>query len=113
LTDAGDMVQFCEVYKNSPLKRQTVITCLGTLKKSMSEEDAISCLVLGTEDKSIYVLDPEAFTVLATVCTFKLFDFILKKKLLISYRFIGDKVDRKVFNIFPPRLFDVFVQLSV
>ena len=46
---------------------QTVITCLGTLKKSMSDEDAISCLVLGTEDKSVYVLDPEAFTVLATV----------------------------------------------
>ena len=46
---------------------QTVITCLSTLKKSMSDEDAISCLVLGTEDKSVYVLDPEAFTVLATV----------------------------------------------
>ena len=46
---------------------QTVITSLSTLKKSMSDEDAISCLVLGTEDKSVYVLDPEAFTVLATV----------------------------------------------
>lgn len=67
LSDSGDMMQFCEVYKNSPLKRQTVITSLGTLKKSMSEDDAISCLVLGTEDKSVYVLDPEAFTVLATV----------------------------------------------
>lgn len=67
LTDVGDMVQFCDIYKDSPLKRQTVITSLGTLKKSMAEEDAISCLVLGTEDKSIYVLDPEAFTVLATV----------------------------------------------
>ncbi|KAH3846342.1 hypothetical protein DPMN_088643, partial [Dreissena polymorpha] len=67
LSDAGDLVQFCEVYKNSPLKRQTVITCLNTLKKSMADEDAISCLVLGTEDKSIYVLDPEAFTILATM----------------------------------------------
>ncbi|XP_052770219.1 Bardet-Biedl syndrome 1 protein homolog [Mya arenaria] len=67
LTDPGDMSQFFEVYKNTPLKRQTVITCLNTLKKSMADEDAISCLVLGTEDKSIYVLDPEAFTVLATM----------------------------------------------
>ena len=33
----------------------------------MADDDAISCLVLGTEDKSIYVLDPEAFTVLAAV----------------------------------------------
>ena len=46
---------------------QTVITCLATLKKSLADEDAISCLVLGTENKAIYVLDPEAFTVLATV----------------------------------------------
>ena len=37
------------------------------MKKSVADEDAISCLVLGTESKSIYILDPEAFTVLATV----------------------------------------------
>ena len=70
LSDPGDMNSYCEVYKNTPLKRQTVITSLSTLKKSMSEDDSISCLVLGTEDKSIYVLDPEAFTVLATVCIY-------------------------------------------
>lgn len=46
---------------------QTVITCLSTLKKSHAEEDAISCLVLGTESGFVYVLDPEAFTVLSTV----------------------------------------------
>jgi len=34
----------------------------------MSEDDAISCLILGTESKHIYVLDPEAFTILTTVC---------------------------------------------
>lgn len=33
----------------------------------MAEDDAISCLVLGTESKQVYILDPEAFTVLATV----------------------------------------------
>nr|KAG5712923.1 hypothetical protein BaRGS_007520 [Batillaria attramentaria] len=48
-------------------KSQTVITCLATLKKSLADDDAISCLVLGTENKAIYVLDPEAFTVLATM----------------------------------------------
>jgi Bardet-Biedl syndrome 1 protein len=51
---------FCNVF-------QTVITCLATLKKSMADEDAISCLVLGTESRSIFVLDPEAFTILATM----------------------------------------------
>lgn len=49
---------------------QTVITCLETLKKSMSEADAISCLILGTESKQIHVLDPQAFTILAVVSIF-------------------------------------------
>ena len=39
----------------------------------MTDEDAISCLVIGTENNSIYVLDPEAFTVLAEVSNFYLF----------------------------------------
>lgn len=46
---------------------QTVITCLSTLKKSSADDDAISCLVVGTESKEIYILDPEAFTILAKV----------------------------------------------
>ena len=62
-----DLDAFASVHKHAPLKRQTVITCLSTLKKSMAEEDAISCLVIGTENKNIFVLDPEAFTVLAMV----------------------------------------------
>ncbi|KAL5009297.1 hypothetical protein ScPMuIL_014878 [Solemya velum] len=67
LGDAGDMENFAEMYKNTPIKRQTVITCLSTLKKSVADDDAISCLVLGTESKAVYVLDPEAFTVLTTM----------------------------------------------
>lgn len=35
----------------------------------MTEEDASSCLVVGTESSDIYILDPDAFTVLASVCT--------------------------------------------
>ena len=46
------------------MKRQTVVTCIATLKKSHSEETAVSCLVLGTEASTIYILDPEAFTIM-------------------------------------------------
>lgn len=31
----------------------------------MAEEDAVSCLVIGTESGDVYVLDPEAFTILS------------------------------------------------
>ncbi|KAK6180672.1 hypothetical protein SNE40_008677 [Patella caerulea] len=65
--ESTDLEAFANLHKHAPLKRQTVITCLDTLKKSLADEDAISCLVVGTENKSIYILDPEAFTVLTTV----------------------------------------------
>lgn len=37
------------------------------MKKSHAEDDAISCLVLGTESANIFILDPEAFTILNSV----------------------------------------------
>jgi len=40
---------------------------METMKKSHSEDDAVSCLVVATENKEIFILDPEAFTVLAKV----------------------------------------------
>ena len=63
--DGEEMEAFAAVHKHAPLKRQTVITCMGTMKKSMADDDAVSCLVIGTESKDVFILDPEAFTVLA------------------------------------------------
>ncbi|KAF6023937.1 BBS1 [Bugula neritina] len=65
--DPREMEAFAQIHKYGALKRQTVITCIATLNKSMAEDDAISCLVIGTEANLIYVLDPEAFTILATM----------------------------------------------
>uniref|UniRef100_A0A8D0GS34 BBSome complex member BBS1 n=1 Tax=Sphenodon punctatus TaxID=8508 RepID=A0A8D0GS34_SPHPU len=61
----GRMDPFVNLHKLQSLKRQTVITCMGTLKKNMVDEDAVSCLVIGTESADILILDPEAFTILA------------------------------------------------
>ncbi|KAI6659932.1 Bardet-Biedl syndrome 1 protein-like [Oopsacas minuta] len=58
---------FFNMYKHSPLKRQTVITCIDTIKKTHNEEKAISCIVIGSEHREIFILDPEAFTALARV----------------------------------------------
>ena len=40
---------------------------MTTMKKSVPDDDGISCLVIGTESQEVYVLDPEAFTVLSKV----------------------------------------------
>ncbi|XP_068161369.1 Bardet-Biedl syndrome 1 protein [Antennarius striatus] len=63
--DPGEVEQFVQLHKQQPIKRQTVITCIGTLRKSTADEDGVSCLVVGTESGRVYVLDPEAFTVLS------------------------------------------------
>ena len=63
------MTDFVSKQKQHPLKRNTVITCVQTLKRSMSEDDAISCLVIGTENKEVFFVEPDAFTILSTVRT--------------------------------------------
>jgi len=37
------------------------------LNKNSADEDALNCLVVGTEDQHIYIIEAEAFTILATV----------------------------------------------
>lgn len=63
--DTSDMDDFVQLHKQQPIKRQTVITCISTLKKSTADEDGVSCLVIGTESSDVYILDPEAFTILS------------------------------------------------
>ena len=43
---------------------------MSTLKKSHVESDAVSCIVVGTENRDVYILDPVAFTILAKVCSY-------------------------------------------
>uniref|UniRef100_A0A1A7XV17 BBSome complex member BBS1 n=1 Tax=Iconisemion striatum TaxID=60296 RepID=A0A1A7XV17_9TELE len=63
--EADNMDEFVQLHKQQPIRRQTVITCIGTLKKSTADEDGVSCLVIGTENSDVFVLDPEAFTILS------------------------------------------------
>ncbi|XP_030257267.1 BBSome complex member BBS1 [Sparus aurata] len=63
--ETEDMDEFVQLHKQQPIRRQTVITCIGTLKKSTADEDGVSCLVIGTESSDVYVLDPEAFIILS------------------------------------------------
>ncbi|AWP18219.1 putative Bardet-Biedl syndrome 1 protein [Scophthalmus maximus] len=63
--ETDDMDDFVQLHKQQPIRRQTVITCIGTLKKSTADDDGVSCLVIGTESSDVYVLDPEAFVILS------------------------------------------------
>lgn len=42
----------------------------------MADDDAVSCLVIGTENSDIYILDPEAFTILCKVRRWVIYTFL-------------------------------------
>lgn len=63
--DPQHVHDFMTQHQGQPIRRQTVITCIATLKKSTADEDGVSCLVIGTESSEVYILDPEAFIILA------------------------------------------------
>ncbi|KAM9832615.1 BBSome complex member BBS1 [Neosynchiropus ocellatus] len=63
--DPQDLHEFVDLRKQQPLRRQTVITCISTVKKSTADEDGVSCLLIGTESCHVFILDPEAFIILA------------------------------------------------
>ncbi|CAF1248119.1 unnamed protein product [Rotaria magnacalcarata] len=67
MTNSTEAHQFVEHFKNIELKRQSCITCMKKLNKNSADEDAINCLVIGTEDQNIYIVESEAFTILATM----------------------------------------------
>mmetsp|Transcript_17510 Transcript_17510/g.47251 ORF Transcript_17510/g.47251 Transcript_17510/m.47251 type:complete len:581 (+) Transcript_17510:24-1766(+) len=50
--------------RDVPLAQQTVITCMEVLKKNMDEEDALSQLVIGTENGEVLILDVSGVTIL-------------------------------------------------
>ncbi|CAG7730542.1 unnamed protein product [Allacma fusca] len=59
---ANERQSFIDSHKLTPLQRKNVVTCISTLKKSYHDEDALACLVIGTENCEILVLHPETFT---------------------------------------------------
>ena len=48
---------FVQEQRDKPLATQTVATCMETLKKDIEEDDAVSMLVVGTENGMVLVLD--------------------------------------------------------
>uniref|UniRef100_A0AAR2L1J0 Bardet-Biedl syndrome 1 N-terminal domain-containing protein n=1 Tax=Pygocentrus nattereri TaxID=42514 RepID=A0AAR2L1J0_PYGNA len=87
MLEPQDMEAYVNLHKQQPIRRQTVITCIGTLKKNMADDDAVSCLVIGTESQEVYILDPEAFTILAKVSISLLFLLITLTLYQTIFRF--------------------------
>lgn len=58
-------LSFAESHKPRPLKRFNVITCMISIKKTLSDSGSPSCLVCGTESRDVFILEVDAFTILS------------------------------------------------
>lgn len=67
LTDAQRRKQFMEANQNTPLVHHDQITCMNTIRKSVDELDAVSCLVAGTERGRVIILNPTATSIAVSV----------------------------------------------
>ncbi|KAI5741467.1 hypothetical protein M8J76_013923 [Diaphorina citri] len=63
LKSDAERAEYVATHKHVEVKKQTVITCMTPVSKSLPDDKSISCLVLATESSKIYILDPEAFTI--------------------------------------------------
>lgn len=59
--------EFIKKHVGSEPVKNSIITCIAVLNKTSPEQNAVACPVLGTEAGHIYVLDPQAFTIIHQV----------------------------------------------
>eukprot|EP00931_Biecheleriopsis_adriatica_P061013 TRINITY_DN36668_c0_g1_i1.p1 TRINITY_DN36668_c0_g1~~TRINITY_DN36668_c0_g1_i1.p1 ORF type:complete len:628 (-),score=111.66 TRINITY_DN36668_c0_g1_i1:84-1877(-) len=62
-----EYVRSCKPNKEHLLQQQTAITCMEVLKQNMDEPTAVSMLVIGTENRMVYILDSSALNLAAKV----------------------------------------------
>merc|ERR1719335_1057399 len=67
LEDADHQAEFVRKVADLLMQQQTAITCMEVLKQNMDEPTAVSMLVLGTENKMVYILDSSAVNIVTKV----------------------------------------------
>merc|ERR1719478_1736271 len=63
LDDSEQQADFVKKMKDSLMVQNTSITCMEVLRQNMDEPTAVSMLVLGTENKMVYILDSSALNI--------------------------------------------------
>jgi len=67
MEDTDQQAEFVKKSKDTLLQQQTSITCMEVLKQNMEDPTAVSMLVLGTENRMIYILDSTALNIATKV----------------------------------------------
>merc|ERR1719409_724606 len=63
MEDTEQQQEFVKKNKDTLMGQHTSITCMEVLRQNMDEPTAVSMLVLGTENKMVYILDSSALNI--------------------------------------------------
>eukprot|EP00899_Mesostigma_viride_P012791 jgi/Mesvir1/21512/Mv03955-RA.1 len=67
IEDPAARLKFAQTVAQQPLEQHTCITCMSTMKRNLDEIDAVSSIVLGTENQEIVILQPSGTAVQSTI----------------------------------------------
>ncbi|GBP84352.1 Bardet-Biedl syndrome 1 protein homolog [Eumeta japonica] len=66
-----NQIEYIRQMSDMPCRNNPEVVCITALKMSSVDRHAMSCLVLGTEDGDIIILEPQSFTQEKCVCILK------------------------------------------
>eukprot|EP01006_Ploeotia_vitrea_P050077 TRINITY_DN67408_c1_g1_i1.p1 TRINITY_DN67408_c1_g1~~TRINITY_DN67408_c1_g1_i1.p1 ORF type:complete len:609 (-),score=85.28 TRINITY_DN67408_c1_g1_i1:410-2236(-) len=92
--------QFVNDHKNLPLVQQTVITAMIVLKKDKDDAGAVGCLVIGTENGRVLILDSTGSSIIRKVQLVSVPVFIVCTGLYdVDYRIVVACRNGNIYNI--------------
>uniref|UniRef100_A0A7S1IQI7 Bardet-Biedl syndrome 1 N-terminal domain-containing protein n=1 Tax=Eutreptiella gymnastica TaxID=73025 RepID=A0A7S1IQI7_9EUGL len=114
LEDDGDkQMSYVAEHKNSPLVQQTVIVTMAVLKKDKEEHGAIGCLVIGTENCRILILDPTGSSIMKKVSLPSIPAFIVATGLYdVDYRIVVACRNGNIYTVRDGELTGVVIELE-
>ncbi|KAI9207807.1 ciliary BBSome complex subunit 1-domain-containing protein [Polychytrium aggregatum] len=63
MDDEISRIEFVQKVKDQPLTREPAITCIAAIKRHSKDEESMDCLIVGSEEKIVYILSPPNFTI--------------------------------------------------
>eukprot|EP00823_Brevimastigomonas_motovehiculus_P009048 TRINITY_DN8720_c0_g1_i1.p1 TRINITY_DN8720_c0_g1~~TRINITY_DN8720_c0_g1_i1.p1 ORF type:complete len:595 (-),score=112.36 TRINITY_DN8720_c0_g1_i1:290-2074(-) len=113
LKEAKEQESWIELNKKFTLTQSSVITCMETVAKTIANDRAVSCIVLGTEHKQIYILDSNGSTIIKTF-TLPSVPFIINTmgSLDVEYRIVVACRNGNIYSIKRHKVMGTVIELE-
>lgn len=74
--DFEQRIEYLEQLTELPVRKNVEIVCITTMKINSIDKLGVSCLIVGSEEGEIIILDPNTFTPMSVVSFLKQYSFM-------------------------------------